>query len=155
MRNQVAFLSIVAGVAALVAPPLRASDDFTWRVVSPATSGIPGEEIRFLRFGPDQKLYVGARWPFWQDGGVGVLNLATDVWTTYSNVEYPIPSEYVNDLEWSPDGNTAWLATDAGLVKWTGGTFTVYHTANAPLKHNSIMNLDVDSLGTVWATTPT
>ncbi len=149
LRICVAF-SLLAGVTRFGIPCASAADGFTWRVISPATTGIPGEEVRFVRFGPDQKLYVGARWPFWGDGGVGVLDRASDTWATYSNIEYSIPSEYVNDLEWSPDGTIAWLATDNGLVKWTGGTFTVYNTSNAPLKHNTIMNLDVDAEGNVW-----
>ena len=38
-------------------------------VVDPNTSGIPGEFVRHVQWAPDGKLWVGARSPFWGEGG--------------------------------------------------------------------------------------
>ena len=68
-----------------------------WRVVKPSNTGIPGEEVRFVRFAPDGRIWVGARWPFWGEGGVGILDRDEDQWTTYANWETALPSEFVNE----------------------------------------------------------
>lgn len=85
-------------------------------VMDPANTGIPGEEVRIVRWGPDGNPWVAARWPFWQDGGIARYDLAANVWTVWSKGEYPIPSEYINDFEWDAEG-VMWIATDAGLVR--------------------------------------
>jgi hypothetical protein len=133
-----------AGAGSLAQPPST-----SWRIVKPSNTGIPGEEVRFVRFAPDGKLWVGARWPFWEEGGLGIYDFEEQVWTDYVNWETPIPSEYVNDIEFGPSG-VVWIATDGGLVKKDGETWTVYTTANAPLVHNQIMNIDLDADGHVW-----
>ncbi|MDM7916461.1 MAG: FlgD immunoglobulin-like domain containing protein [Candidatus Eisenbacteria bacterium] len=139
-------ISVMIGIAA-PAPALAQPPD--WSVLRPSNSGIPGEEIRCLRFAPDGGFWVGARWPFWQEGGIGIYDSAADVWTDYSNFETPIPSEYVNDLAFAQDGSV-WIATDAGLVHKGGDTWTVYTTANAPFLHNVIREVEIDSAGRVW-----
>lgn len=120
-----------------------------WSLLRPSNSGIGGEEIRGLRFAPDGKLWVASRWPFWQEGGFGILDPATQVWTNLANFETPLPSEYVNDFAFAPDG-TVWIATDRGLVKKQGDSWTVYTTANSPLLHNVIREVELDSQGAVW-----
>ncbi len=120
-----------------------------WKLVKPSTTGIPGEEVRIVRIADDGHVWVGARWPFWTEGGIGVYDPSRDLWTTFNNVDGSFPSAFVNDLVWAPDG-TAWIATGNGLVHWDSGVAQVYTTANSPLLHNTIADLDVDSAGHVW-----
>lgn len=120
-----------------------------WDMVRPSNTGIPGEEIRFVRFEKNGLLWVGARWPFWYEGGIGIFDRETNVWQVTANWESPIPSEYVNDLEFAP-GGVVWIATDQGLVRKLGESWTIYTTANSPLLHNAIRNIALDGDGHVW-----
>ena len=120
-----------------------------WKIVKPSNTGIPGEEVSIVRWAPDGRLWVGARWPFWHEGGLGVLDPATGIWTVYSNWETPIPSEFINDLAFGP-GGVVWIATDEGLVKKDGDVWTVFNTSNAPFLHNSILNIDLAPNGHLW-----
>jgi sugar lactone lactonase YvrE len=122
---------------------------YDWKLLRPSNSGIPGEEIRFLQFTPDGKLWVGARWPFWEEGGVGIYDRTSKVWTTWANWETPIPSEYVNDIAFGP-GGVVWIATNRGLAKKDGDSWTVYTHANSPLLHDEIRQIALDSQGHVW-----
>ena len=120
-----------------------------WWIAKPSNTGIPGEEIRFVEFAPDGKLWVGARWPFWQEGGIGIFDRTTEIWDVFSNWETSIPSEYVNELRFAADGSV-WLATYGGLVHYDGDTWTVYNTSNSPLLHNKVTDIDLDADGHVW-----
>ena len=119
-----------------------------WRILKPSNTGVPGELVDLVRFAPDGRLWVGAHWIFWGEGGIGILD-RTDLWTDYANWETPLPSALVLDLAFARDG-VVWIATDEGLVKKDGDAWTVYTTANAPLLHNSIMSVDLDAAGHVW-----
>jgi len=141
--------SAQVGVATLLAVAVAAGGEPKWRVVKPSNTGIPGEEVRVVRFAPDQKLWVGARWPFWKEGGVGILDRQTQIWTTYANWETPIPSEYVNDIAFGP-GGVVWIATNGGLVRRAGNEWKVYDASNSPLLHNVVQNIDLDADGRVW-----
>lgn len=120
----------------------------SWRILKPSNTGVPGELVDLVRFAPDGRLWVGAHWVFWGEGGIGILD-RTDLWTDYANWETPLPSALVLDLAFA-HGGVVWIATDEGLVKKDGDAWTVYTTANAPLLHNSIMSVDVDAAGHVW-----
>jgi len=139
-------LTLVATATWLGAQTLS---DPVWDLVRPSNTGIPGEEIRFVRFDPDGAPWIGARWYFWQEGGIGILDRDTQVWTTYADFETPIPSEYVNDIEFGP-GGVVWIATDRGLVRKEGAAWTVYDSSNSPLLHDVIRNIALDSQGDVW-----
>ncbi len=138
---------VIGSISLSVAPSMAQPPE--WSLLRPSNSGIPGEEIRCLQFNPDGKFWVGARWPFWQEGGFGVYDLGKDVWTDLSNFETPIPSEYVNDIAFASDG-AVWMATNNGLVRKQGDSWTVYTVANAPFLHNVIREVELDSRGHVW-----
>jgi ligand-binding sensor domain-containing protein len=121
----------------------------TWKLFRPSTTGIPGEEVRVVRFAPDGKVWVGARWIFWGEGGFGMLERRTQLWSTISNANGTFLSAFPNDLAWAADGS-AWIATDDGLVHWDQGVQTNYTTANAPFLHNVMRSVDVGPDGHVW-----
>lgn len=142
-RNRLLFV----GVGLLASATAAHAQD--WTLMKPSTSGIPGEEVRLVRFAPDGLLWVGARHPFWGEGGIGVLDPALDAWTTYDNVEGDFPSAFPNDTAWAPDGSL-WAATGAGLVHRVGGQITLYNAANSPLLHDVVADVDVGPDGHVW-----
>jgi len=145
---------LVVAATLLCFVPSAYPQDVTWDLVRPSNTGIPGEEIRFARFANDGAVWVGARWPFWSEGGLGVLNVANDTWTTYSNAEtgsWPgsIPSEFVNDIEFAADGSV-WIATSGGLLRKVDQTWTVFHALNSPLIFDLVRSIALDSEGHVW-----
>ena len=138
--------SQAALAAALLVPTLAAAEGVDWRLVRPSNTGIPGEEVRFAKWGPDGKLWVAGRWPFWREGGLAAYDLDSQLWTTWGTVDSPIPSEWVNDLEFAADGSlwlaTGWVDSRGGLVHKSGDDWTVFAPvsctrvrARAPLVH--------------------
>lgn len=123
--------------------------DPQWRISRPSNSGIPGEEMQSIRIAPDHDLWVGARWPFWGEGGVGILDQTQQTWTTLSNVDTPVPGEYIRDIEFAADG-VVWMASNGGLVRKDGETWTIYNSTNSPLLHNNVGSIDIDSRGHIW-----
>ena len=138
-------LSLVIAPGTLGAVPL----DPEWKLMRPGNTGIPGESVQVVRFAPDGKLWVGARWPFWSEGGVGIYDRNTQIWNVLNNWQTPLPSEYVNDIEFAA-GGVVWIATDQGLVKKDGESWTVFDSFNSPLFHDVVRSIDLDSDGHVW-----
>jgi ligand-binding sensor domain-containing protein len=146
-RSSIIFLlTIIIAAAATNAQQLS---DPVWSLSRPSNTGIPGEEIRFLKYDSSGDLWVGARWPFWREGGLGVYDQKTQIWTTYSNVDDPIPGPFVNDIEFSKEG-PIWIATDEGLVKKEENRWTLYNASNSPLEFNTVHNIEIDSEGDIW-----
>ncbi len=67
------------------------AQDPEWTPLRPGNTGTPGEEIRLVDYDPDGRLWVGARWPFWEESGVGIYDRDPDAWTALANFETPIP----------------------------------------------------------------
>jgi hypothetical protein len=120
-----------------------------WKQVRPSNTGVPGIQLNFGCVAPDGTVWVAGRWPFWGEGGLGIYDPATDLWTTLSNVDTPIPSDWVNEVVFDA-GGAAWIATDAGLLKKDGDQWTKWTTANAPFLHNQITDVFVAPNGDVW-----
>jgi ligand-binding sensor domain-containing protein len=128
-----------------------------WELVRPDNTGIPGAEIRLMTFGPDDKLWVGTRWEFWEKGGLGIYDAPTETWDVIATVDTPIPSGYINDIEYAP-GGVLWIATshneltevDGGLVKKDGASWTIFNTSNSPLLHNGIRSIEQTADGHLW-----
>ncbi|MFM9995667.1 MAG: hypothetical protein ACKVU4_07690 [Phycisphaerales bacterium] len=120
-----------------------------WKQVRPSNTGIPGIQLHFGCMGPGGTVWVAGRWPFWGEGGVGIYDPAADLWTTLSNVDTPIPSDWVNEVQFDPAG-VAWFATDGGLLRKDGAQWTKWTTANAPFVHNQIDDVFIAPNGDVW-----
>lgn len=143
-------LSVVASAAVLVAASTALAQTPGWKLVRPSNTGIPGNQLHFGGMGPGGTVWVAGRWPFWSEGGVGVYDPATDLWTTLSNVDTPIPSDWVNEVQFDLVG-VAWFATDGGLLRKEGEQWTKWTTANAPFVHNQIDDVYIAPNGDVWA----
>ncbi len=120
-----------------------------WRLVKPTNSGIPGESVEFARFDSQGDLWVAARWPFFSEGGVAIRDHQTGTWTTFANWDSPMPSQFVNDLEFG-EGGVVWMATDDGLVKKVGDEWTLYDMTNAPFVHNTVSEVELAPNGDLW-----
>jgi len=75
-----------------------------WSLVKPSNTGIPGEAIETIQWAPNGDLWVGARWPNYEEGGIGVFDFETEIWSGWSNFETPLPSEYINDIDFDANG---------------------------------------------------
>ncbi|MCA9728146.1 MAG: hypothetical protein KC729_10715, partial [Candidatus Eisenbacteria bacterium] len=144
---------ILVGVIAFRVWPAQAQDP-EWSLSRPSNSGIPGEEIRGIRWSPSGEIWVVARWPFWEEGGIGISALPSaatslDVWDVLTNFETPIPSEYINDVEWDGEGNV-WIATDRGLVRYDGMNWTVWDPTNSPMALYRVRGISVAPDGHIW-----
>ena len=138
------------GVACLGS--MAIAQEVVW--IRPSNTGIPGEEVRRVRYHPDGRLWVGARWPFWGEGGIGIYDIAADLWETSSNAETgsgpgPLPSEHINDFAFEADG-TAWIATNEGLVRREGSDWTIYDSSNTPMAFNKCTDVCLGPDGHVW-----
>ena len=120
-----------------------------WTVLSPSNSGIPGEEIRVVRHGPQGRLWVAARHPFWGEGGLGIYDFTVEAWETFANWETPVPSEFVNDVEYDQAG-VAWIATSAGLVRFDGQSWTIHDPSNSPMSHPVVGDVSIAPNGHIW-----
>ncbi len=141
-------LTLIACVAALSISGTTLAQTAQWKLVRPTNTGIPGIQLHSGSMGPGGTIWVAARWPIRGEGGVGVYDPATDVWTTYSNVDTPMPSDWINEVVF--DGDVAWFATGAGLVRKAGDQWTKWTTANAPFVHNQIDDVFIAPNGDVW-----
>jgi ligand-binding sensor domain-containing protein len=140
-------LSLVAFALAL---PMHATAQPQWKVVKPSNTGVMGDEVRVARFAPDGRLWVGARWTFWGEGGISIYDFTTKLWETHSNWDGSgFPSAFPNDIEFAADG-TVWIATRDGLVHYVNGQWEVFTSANTPMPYHDVRAIDLDSQGRVW-----
>jgi len=141
--------SLFALLAALALAAATSAQKADLTVLNPSNSGVPGEEIRSAQWAPDGTLWVAARWPFWGDAGIGVWDPELETWSVWTNWETPLPSQFIGDIEFDPDG-VAWIATDGGLVRWDGETWTVYDSSNTPMELDKIADLSIAPNGHIW-----
>ena len=168
MRTSQAIVAalVLACIAGAATPAAAAPPRFTQ--IRPSTTGIPGEEVRLMAFDPQGNLWVGARWIFWETGGLAMLpanevphnplpagGFDTGTWRVWSTVNHPIPSVYLSDMAFAPDG-VMWLASDGGLTRFDRTATTpqamwhTYNTTNSPLILNEVRSVALDSQGNVW-----
>ena len=117
----------------------------------PSTTGIPGSRIRDVAVGGNGRVWVAARWPFPASGGLGIVEPATRVWRTFPQRATPLPSEFINDIEFAADG-AAWMGVGGGLVRLDPATdeWQVFTVANSPLEVGNVRDIALAADGTVW-----
>ncbi|MFY9308434.1 MAG: T9SS type A sorting domain-containing protein [Bacteroidia bacterium] len=79
----------------------------------------------------------------------GLAHYDGNSWTTYSNLNSPLPDAPINDIEIDNNNNT-WIATSQGLLKFDGVNWTIYNTTNSLLPTNYISSFTIDSLNNIW-----
>ena len=139
-----------------------------FNIVTPSTTGVPGEEARLMGFDPAGNLWVGGRSPFWGQSGLAMLSadqlahvplpgggFDTGAWRVWSSVQHPIPSPYLYDMEFAADG-TIWLASEGGLTRFRPNATSpeemwfTYTPANSPMVMPHVLSLAIDSQGVLW-----
>jgi ligand-binding sensor domain-containing protein len=141
-----------------------------FNIIKPSTTGVPGEEVRVMKFDPAGNLWIGGRFYFWGESALGMLSadqlehqplpgggFDTGAWKVWSSVHHPIPSPYINDIEFGAAG-VIWIASDGGLTRFDPTAPTeeqmwfTYTAANSPLILNEVRSLALDSHGNLWLT---
>jgi ligand-binding sensor domain-containing protein len=141
-----------------------------FNIVKPSTTGVPGEEVRVMKFDPAGNLWIAGRFYFWAESAVAMLpakqlkfkslpggGFETGAWKVWSSVQHPIPSQFINDMQFAADG-MIWIASDGGLTRFNPAGRTAaemwftYTPANSPLILNEVRSLAQDSQGNLWLT---
>jgi ligand-binding sensor domain-containing protein len=165
------FLMVAAIEASVITGSVGAGDlpvDPVFNIVKPSTTGVPGEEVRVMTVDPDGNLWIAGRWPFWFECGLAMLpaeemefsaapgsGFDTGKWRVWSNVHHPIPSVYIDDIEFTPDG-IMWIASEGGLTRFDRFAATpeekwqTWNGANSPLTVDGVSEIDSDSDGRLW-----
>jgi len=162
----VAVLFVLATVA--ISPNKTAANVPQFNIVRPSTTGVPGEEVRLMKFDPSGNLWVAARYYFWQEWGLAMLSADqlehhplpgggydTCVWKVWSSINSPLPSQYMYDMEFASDG-TIWIASDGGLTRFRPNAIDpadqwfTYTPGNSPLLRPGIRSIAIDSQGNIW-----
>ena len=142
----------------------------TFNIVKPSTTGVPGEEVRVMKFDPAGNLWIAGRFYFSGETGLAMLSanqlsyqplpgggFDTGAWKVWSSVHHPIPSPYIYDMEFGADG-VIWIASEGGLTRFDPAAPTeeqrwfTYTPANSPLILNDVRSLAFDSHGNLWLT---
>ena len=123
-----------------------------WTIYTPGNTGIPGDYVHTVYVDEQDRPWIPAYIPFWEQGGMARLD--GDVWTTISNVDYPvIVSPRFNDII-RDAGGIMWIASDHGLLRYDPDigpdSLLRYDHNNSPLPISQISSLDVDPDGAIW-----
>jgi ligand-binding sensor domain-containing protein len=122
-----------------------------WRYLRPSNTGVGAEEHNFIsddRFG---NIWTGGRSAIQGEGAVVRFNHEDTVFTSWSNFEGYLPSEFVFDAEIDANDHL-WVATGNGLCKYDGTSWTVYNTSNTPLPSDNFRSITFDQAGVLWVT---
>ena len=126
--------------------------DPAYRIVSPSNTGIPGlNNMMFVAFGPDGRLWTHGRDFFWQQGGVAALDFTTSLWKTYSSAETPL-DQWSYNAAFAADGSV-WIAGDDVVARLhpDGDTFTAYTPGGTGvLVAGSYGDISIAPNGHVW-----
>ena len=141
-----------------------------FNIIKPSTTGVPGEEVRVMKFDPAGNLWIAGRFYFSGEAGLAMLSadqldyqplpgggFDTGAWKVWSSVHHPIPSPYINDMVFGA-GGVIWIASDGGLTRFDPAAPTeeqrwfTYTPANSPLILNDVRSLALDSHGNLWLT---
>src|SRR5262249_21828792 len=143
-----------------------------FEIVKPSTTGIPGEELRVMKFDPQGNLWVAGRAPFWAESGVAMLPAAqvpyeplpgggfdTGAWRVWSSLDNPLPGPFLTGLECGAEG-TVWMgggaiALHGGLTRFRPDAppaeqWLTYDSSNSPLLVDGIRSLDMAPDGRLW-----
>jgi len=141
-----------------------------FNIIKPSTTGVPGEEVRVMKFDPAGNLWIAGRFYFSGEAALAMLSadqldhqplpgggFDTGAWKVWSSVHHPIPSPYINDMAFGA-GGVIWIASDGGLTRFDPAAPTeeqmwfTYTPANSPLILNDVRSLALDSQGNLWLT---
>jgi ligand-binding sensor domain-containing protein len=166
----IALIALFLGLFVACLLPANAAKAPRFNLVRPSTTGVPGEEVRVMKFDPAGNLWIAGRFYFWGESAIAKLTAKqlkfkalpgggfdTGAWNVWSSVQHPIPSPYINDMVFGADG-FIWIASDGGLTRFnpagrtTAEMWLTYTPANSPLILNEVRSLALGSTGNLWLT---
>ena len=144
-RNTGSLLLTTAAIALATGAAPAAPSEPTWTMIKPSNTGIPGDFVHVIYLDEQDRPWIPAYIPFWEEGGMAHMN-EDGTWTTISNVDYPvIKSPRFNDIVRDADG-IMWIASDYGLLRFdpeVGPESLVrYDSDNTPLPLEQLWDLE-------------
>ncbi|MDX9977600.1 MAG: two-component regulator propeller domain-containing protein, partial [Candidatus Cloacimonadales bacterium] len=126
---------------------IKISNQDEWQNYNESNSQIPSNVVKDINIDNNDVLWVAT------DYGLCTYNPITDRWEIFNKYNTPLPDNDIKKINFSPDFKTAWIASDAGLVKKQNNTWVVYNISNSELPTNIINDVKQDSSGFVWIAT--
>ncbi len=115
-------------------------DGNTWITYTTENSEIPSNEIYDLAVGKDGTLWIA------HDNGIS--SFKNELFTSWDGSEN-LPDKKASALSIDKSDNL-WVATNKGAAKFDGSEWTTYDTTNTNLQRNYLMDVTVDTEGTIW-----
>lgn len=145
MRNLFPLLAAFAVPVCLAAEP-------EWQLLRPTNTGIPGDYTQVVYIDQQQRPWVAAYAPFWEEGGVAWFD--GELWHPISSADYPvITSPRFTDIVQDANG-MMWIASNDGVLRMDpaigGDSLVRYDPLNSPLPANNISDLATAPDGTLW-----
>ncbi len=112
----------------------RDTYDGSWAVYDTSNSNIGSNNITSIcvEYENPEIVWIGT------DNGLYRFDQTT--FTKATTSEWPIPSNYINDIEIS-NSNTKWIATSNSLTKLDNSNWTVYNPENSGLKYYGVYSV--------------
>ncbi len=107
-----------------------------WNYITTENSNLPHNRVNTLTFSNSTG---------WITTINGLAKIENSLITPFAN----LPGRYISDVKVDNTGN-AWVATEKGLVKIVGNTWTVYNTGNSDIPANFITAVEVDQNNHIW-----
>lgn len=148
MRRALRAFTCLAAPAALFAVQPE------WRFYKPSNTGVPGDYTHVVFIDREQRPWIPAYIPIWEEGGIARFDEASNTWLTISNVDYPaITSPRFNDIVQDASG-MMWIATQDGLLRMDpdigGPSIVRFGPENTPLPADEIGDLAHAPDGSIW-----
>ncbi|HHN78644.1 MAG TPA: hypothetical protein ENK11_08245 [Phycisphaerales bacterium] len=129
-----------------------AADDFSWELIRPSNTGIPGDLCYSLFVDDDDTPWISGFNTFWAEGGTSHFDGTR--WHVLSNVGCPqIVNPAFNEIAKTPDG-MMWIATQFGFLRFNPSIepwcVTRLDAFNTPMPDSWIDGIDVAPDGTIW-----
>lgn len=123
--------------------------DNKWQSYSEETDKLQLSVVRAVKFITSTKLIIGYGGGF-GNGGFSVKE--NDHWKHYNKSNSKISDHMVRDIE--IDGNnTAWMATNNGLIKFTENEELTSILFRDGMYKNTILDINIDNENTLWIAT--
>jgi ligand-binding sensor domain-containing protein len=125
---------------------------YGWTSITASPGGLPSNFVSSLAVF-NNELWVGTN-----GSGVGVYNLTSGTWISYTVANSPLPNNTVNRLTSVVNPNGAdyiWISTNGGAARFTPGrplpTWNIINTADG-LPSNTVYDVAVDFAGSTTTT---
>ena len=139
----------------------QSGPQYSWKYYTTGNTGILGDYAEALWIDPQGDPYIAAYTPGWEEGGFSKFSPQENMWTNYSNVDYPVigsiydvGSSRIRDIA-SDAAGVLWMATWRGILKFDPAagvsSLAFWGAANSAHPGGRSMDIEVAPDGSVWA----